>query len=71
MAGCYCSLDGHVVHEASNAGISLKDIKKHQHVIAVAGGTSKAEAILAVMRACRTGILVTDEGAAEQILKMI
>lgn len=69
--GCYCSLDGHVVYEASNAGISLKDIKKHPHVIAVAGGTSKAEAILAVMRACRTGILVTDEGAAEQILKMI
>lgn len=69
--GCYCSLDGHVVHVTSNAGISLQDIKKHPHAIAVAGGASKAEAIVAVMRACHTGILVTDEGAAERILKMI
>ena len=69
--GCYCSLDGRILYGSNNIGISLKDIKHHPHVIAVAGGASKAEAIVAVMRTCRTGILVTDEGAAEKMMKMI
>lgn len=69
--GCYCSLPGEIVHVTNNVGISLKDIKQHPHVIAVSGGTAKAEAILAVMRACHTGILVTDEGAAKKILTML
>lgn len=69
--GCYCSLDGNILYGTNNIGISLKDIKQHPHVIAVAGGASKAEAILAVMRTCRTGTLVTDEGAAEKIMKLI
>lgn len=69
--GCYCNLNGKVVHVTNNVGISLKDIHTHPHVIAVAGGSVKAEAIVSVMRSCHTGILVTDEGAAKQILKMI
>lgn len=69
--GSYCSIDGRVLYGTSNIGIALKDIKKHPHVIAVAGGSSKAEAILSVMRTCRTGTLVTDEGAAEQMMKLI
>lgn len=69
--GCYCSLEGKILYGTNNIGISLRDIKQHPHVIAVAGGASKAEAILAVMRTCRTGTLVTDEGAAEKILKLI
>lgn len=69
--GCYCSLDGSILYGTGNIGISLKDIERHPHVIAVAGGASKAEAILAVMRTCHTGTLVTDEGAAEKIIKLI
>ena len=69
--GCYCSFDGRILYGSNNIGISLKDIRKHQHVIAVAGGASKAEAILSVMRTCRTGTLVTDEGAAQRIMNMI
>lgn len=69
--GCYCSLEGKILYGTNNIGISLRDIKHHPHVIAVAGGTGKAEAILSVMRTCRTGTLVTDEGAAEKIMKLI
>ena len=69
--GCYCSIDGRILYGNNNIGISLKDIKHHKHVIAIAGGASKAEAIVAVMRTCRTGILVTDEGAAEAMMKWI
>lgn len=43
----------------------------HSHVIAVAGGTVKGEAIVSVMRACRKGTLVIDEGAAEKIMTLI
>lgn len=69
--GFYCSPTGEVVRAATNVGISLKDISRYPHVIAVAGGSSKAAAIAAVLRASRTGVLVTDEGAAAEIEKMI
>lgn len=69
--GCYCSLDGRILYGSNSTGISLKDIKHHKHIIAVAGGAAKAEAILSVMRTCRTGILVTDEGAAEKMMKWL
>ena len=69
--GCYCGLDGKILYGTNNIGISLREIKYHPHVIAVAGGASKAEAIVSVMRACHTGTLVTDEGAAEKIIQLL
>jgi len=39
--------------------------------MAVAGGSSKAEAILATVRNNHNGILITDEGAAKEIVKFI
>ena len=69
--GCYCNLHGEIVHVSDNVGISLKDVQMHSHVIAVAGGTVKGEAIVSVMRACRKGTLVIDEGAAEKIMTLI
>lgn len=69
--GCYCGIDGKILYGTNNIGISLKDIQHHPHVIAVAGGSSKAEAILAVMRVCRTGTLVIDEGAAKKVVQLL
>lgn len=69
--GCYCGLDGKILYGTNNVGISLREIKYHPHIIAVAGGASKAEAIVGVMRACHTGTLVTDEGAAEKIIQLL
>ena len=39
--------------------------------IAAAAGASKAEAILSVLRHDRHALLVTDEGAARQILALL
>jgi central glycolytic genes regulator len=69
--GSYCDLAGNVVHATNNVGISLRELHQNLHVIAVAGGASKSKAIVSVMRACHTGILVTDEAAATEIVKMI
>jgi central glycolytic genes regulator len=69
--GCYCGLNGQIVYGTNNIGVSLKEIRHHTHVIAVAGGASKAEAIVSVMRTCRTGVLVTDEGAAKKIVQLL
>jgi central glycolytic genes regulator len=69
--GYYCDITGTVVHALSNVGIALTELNKFPTVIAVSGGAEKAEAIIAVMRACKTGILVTDEGAAQQMKNML
>lgn len=69
--GSYCDVAGNIVHATSNVGISLPDIRNNPHVIAVAGGASKAAAIVSVMRVCHAGVLVTDEAAATTMLTMI
>ena len=69
--GSYCNVSGEVVYATNNVGISLTELQHNLHVIAVAGGSSKAKAIIAVMRACHTGTLVTDEAAASEIAKLI
>jgi L-rhamnose-H+ transport protein len=40
-------------------------------IIGIAGGKSKAAAILSVIRASRQDILVTDEAAAREIVRMV
>jgi central glycolytic genes regulator len=40
-----------------------------KHIIAVAGGAEKAEAIISISKLNEALVLVTDEQAAEQILK--
>lgn len=68
--GYYFNEDGEVVHKVQTIGLQLDDLKNMQHIVAVAGGSSKAKAIAAYMkRAPKSTILVTDEGAANQLLK--
>jgi len=69
--GYYCNLQGQVVSVTNNVGLSIRELAKNPHVVAVAGGASKAEAIVSVMRACHTGTLVTDEAAASRIDSII
>lgn len=77
--GQYCALDGKQVFMTNNAGLMLQDLQHIGTIIGVAGGKSKAAAILSVTRASRahTGaanfcqdILVTDEAAATEILRI-
>ena len=69
--GQYCALDGRQVYMTNNAGLMLQDLPKIGTVIGVAGGRSKAEAILSVIRASRQDILITDEAAAHYIADML
>ncbi len=67
--GYYFNKEGQIVHELSTIGISLEQFKGLNHLIAVAGGAEKAEAIISISKLNEALVLVTDEQAAEQILK--
>ena len=54
----------------NNAGLMLQDLQHIGIIIGIAGGKSKAAAILSVIRASRQDILVTDEAAAHEIMRM-
>lgn len=67
--GYYVNEAGEVVHKVLTIGLQLDDIKNIENVIAVAGGASKSKAIRAFMKqAPSSTILITDEGAAKQML---
>lgn len=68
--GYYFNQEGQIVHELSTIGISLKQFQRLNHLIAVAGGAEKAEAIVAISKLNEALVLVTDEQAADQILKI-
>ncbi len=66
--GYYFDSEGLVVHKARTIGIQLENLYENRKVIAVAGGKSKGRAIKAYFKRGPDSILVTDEGAAEEIL---
>lgn len=68
--GQYCALDGRQVYMSNNAGLMLQDLEHIGTIIGAAGGKSKAAAILSVIHASRQDILVTDEAAAHEIVRM-
>jgi len=65
----YFNREGQIVYSQPGIGIEFEDMGGLKKVIAVAGGSNKAEAIAAVLRNHRRGVLVTDEGAARKILQ--
>lgn len=67
--GYYFNQDGKVVHKVQTAGIQLDDLKHIPCVIAIAGGASKAKAIKAYMQQNNDHILITDEAAANELLR--
>ena len=69
--GAYFDLNGNCLMEASGLGVDLARLKPTCRMIAVAAGSSKAEAILAVMRHGHHALLVTDEGAARRMTEML
>lgn len=68
--GQYCALDGRQVYMTNNAGLMLQDLQHIGKIIGIAGGKSKAAAILSVIRVSHQDILVTDEAAAREIMRM-
>jgi central glycolytic genes regulator len=68
--GYYYDEDGNIIQKVHTIGLQLDDLVNAEHVIAVAGGASKAKAIKAYIKmAPKKPILITDEGAAIQLLK--
>ena len=68
--GYYFDEEGKVVHRVKTVGLQWEDLQKVRHIFAVAGGPSKAKAIKAYMQiAPQNTILITDEAAADEILK--
>lgn len=66
--GYYFNKAGDIVHETKTIGIDFEDFQKIPQTIGVAGGASKAEAILAITNLNKNMTLVTDEAAATKIL---
>jgi central glycolytic genes regulator len=69
--GCYFNRKGEVVHSTPTIGISNTDVRRISNPIAIAGGRSKAEAIVATEKNNALGVLITDEGAGREIFKIL
>ncbi len=70
--GYYFNRRGEIVYVTPSTGLKLEHIKRVGHVMAVAGGTSKAEAMLAVLSYdLPPTTLVTDEGALQEMMSLI
>ncbi|ALX50410.1 sugar-binding transcriptional regulator [Lentibacillus amyloliquefaciens] len=68
--GYYFNDAGEVVHKVKTIGLHLDDLTGSSHsVITVAGGRSKARAITSYLKQGRSDLLITDEAAAETILR--
>jgi len=69
--GHYFDINGSEVWSTLTVGITLDSFKKIPSVIGVAGGEKKAEAILAVSSLRKDMTIVTDEAAANRIIKIV
>ncbi|MCR4441644.1 MAG: sugar-binding domain-containing protein [Peptococcaceae bacterium] len=69
--GCFFAADGSVVITTPTVGPTLEELSRLEMVAAVAGGSSKAEAIMAVLKNGFVHTLFTDQGAAERIKEIL
>ena len=70
LGHCF-DISGRLLASASGLGLPEDSFSRIPNVIAVAAGSHKAEAILAVSRHHKNSCLITDEGAANRILEII
>lgn len=66
--GYYFNQKGDIIHQVRTVGIQLEDLTRDKQVIAVAGGASKAKAIISYCQQKKSKVLITDEGAALSML---
>ncbi|NLO20677.1 MAG: HTH domain-containing protein [Syntrophomonadaceae bacterium] len=67
----YFDEKGNIVYEVPGIGLEMNDLSHIEIVVAVAGGKRKAEAIKAVLGHGQLDVLITDEGAAREIIQSI
>ena len=68
--GYYFALDGSVIYSTSSIGLQLNELSLIDQVVAVAGGKSKAKAVIAVLSNAPRDVLIIDEGAARAVVAM-
>jgi len=68
--GYYFDREGNIVHRMETMGLQLEDVKNARHVIGLAGGASKAEAISAIAKVGLVDVFIMDESAAEAVLSL-
>jgi central glycolytic genes regulator len=68
--GYYFNRQGEIVWQVESIGLRLTDLVQIKTIIAVAGGSEKAQAIAAVAAHHSQQVLITDQGAAEAILQL-
>ncbi|WP_152395643.1 sugar-binding transcriptional regulator [Paenibacillus guangzhouensis] len=69
--GYYFDRQGNVVHKMVSLGLRLEEIQEMEVVIAIAGGASKGEAIHSVLKFGQENVLIIDEGAALEIIRLM
>ncbi|MBU5267237.1 sugar-binding transcriptional regulator [Virgibacillus proomii] len=69
--GYYFDENGNIVHKVRTVGIQLEDLQHIPYVITIAGGKSKSQAIASYFKRGKSDLLITDEAAAEEILRGI
>lgn len=69
--GSYYNASGRIVKQNLAVGLSLEDVGKAREVIVLAGGTSKGRAIASVDFRALNAVLITDEGAARELIEML
>ncbi|MBW5471017.1 hypothetical protein GPJ61_24715 [Brevibacillus formosus] len=66
--GYYFNEAGETVHRMPTIGLQLEEVHKAETVLSIAGGESKAKAILSFAKQSCQNVLITDEGAAYTLL---
>lgn len=69
--GCFFDRKGRSVYAVSSVGLDPSALARIPALAAVAAGGRKAEAILGVMRLQRHALLVTDEAAAREMIRLL
>ncbi|PTM56618.1 sugar-binding transcriptional regulator [Desmospora activa] len=66
--GYYFNRQGKIVYRGRSIGLHVSDLDRVEYTVAVAGGSSKAEAVAAICPVVGRDTLITDEAAARAIL---
>jgi central glycolytic genes regulator len=69
--GCYFDGDGKIVHKTGSIGIRPEDLKNIEIAMCIGGGITKAEPIILVNKGRSNSVIVTDEAAAHEILRIL
>lgn len=70
--GYYFNSTGQVVHRIRTIGVQLEQLEQTPYIVAVAGGAQKAQALESYFQqAPKQTVLITDEGAADQLIQAL